>query len=325
MIYQDPVYGKNKITEPVILELLNCQPLNRLKKISQHGATIYNKEYKKRVITRHEHCLGVCLLLKRFNASLEEQIAGLLHDVSHTVFSHVIDRVFPSEEHDYHEKFHRQIITESKIPKILKKFKIDPEKVLDEENFPLLEKKLPALCADRLDYFLREVGLFFDHQVEPTLESLAVIENQLVFVKRQQALKFAHHFIRMNDVFWANTFQEYLYDLLAQAIKEAVKKDYLVEADFFSTEKEVFKKLRQPKDDSINRLLKKMKKAQEKNLVRVRKGGGVRIKSKIRVVDPLVLVNGEIKRLSTLDKKFVRLAHNFREKRSRPYWVRYND
>jgi HD superfamily phosphohydrolase len=33
------------------------------------------------------------LLVRRLGASLEEQIAALLHDVSHTAFSHVIDSV----------------------------------------------------------------------------------------------------------------------------------------------------------------------------------------------------------------------------------------
>lgn len=323
MVYQDPVYGKFEITEPVILELLASKPLKRLKKISQHGATVYNKEYKKRVITRFEHCLGVYLLLKRFNASLEEQIAGLLHDVSHTVFSHVIDVIFPSDEHDYHEKFHRQIITKSEAPKVLKKYKIDPEKVLEEENFPLLERRLPALCADRLDYFLREVGMFFDYEVESALDNLAVIRNHLVFIKKKEALKFAKYFLKMNYAFWANPFQEFLYHLLAKAMREAINKEYLTEADFFTTEEEVLDKLKRIKNPLIRQKLKLMERAEEKNLIISRKAPGIRIKSKIRVIDPLVLVEGQTKRLSTLDKKFAKFAHDYREKRTKPYWVSY--
>ncbi len=325
MVYQDPVYGKHEITEPVILELLASKPLKRLKKICQHGASIYNKEYKKRIVTRFEHCLGVYLLLKRFNASLEEQIAGLLHDISHTVFSHVIDHVFPSDEHDYHEKFFRQIVIKSEIPMILKKFKIDLEKVLDEKNFPLLERKLPALCADRLDYFLRDIKLLFDHDTEGVLNSLAVIKDSLVFIRKEQAQKFAYDFAKMNDVFWAHPFHEYLYSLLAEAVKEAIKKGYLVEADFFGSEKSVFVKLWRAKDTLICQRLDQIEKAKKKNLSRSRKGSGIRIKSKIRVVDPLVLVDGETKRLSTLDKKLAKFVYGFKDRRSRPYWVRYNE
>ena len=37
------------------------------------------------------------LLIKKLGGSVEEQIAGLLHDVSHTAFSHVIDYVFDNK------------------------------------------------------------------------------------------------------------------------------------------------------------------------------------------------------------------------------------
>jgi HD superfamily phosphohydrolase len=323
MVYKDPVYGQIEITEPVILELLSSKPLQRLKKITHHGASVYNQEYKKRIIARFEHCLGVCLLLKRFNASLEEQIAGLLHDVSHTVFSHVIDFVFPNEEHTYHERFFRQTVLESEIPKILKKYKINPEFVLDEKNFPLLERKLPALCADRLDYFLRDIRLFFDYDHKAVLNDLAPIKNNLVFLKRKTAKKFAYDYAQMNDIFWAHPFQEYLYRLLAEVIRKAIKKGYLAETDFFGSEKSVFVKLWKAKNPLIIEKLKQIGKAKEKNLARSRKGEGVEIKSKIRVVDPLVLVDGEMKRLSTLDKKFAKFAYRYKEKRSKPYWVKY--
>lgn len=325
MIYKDPVYGKFEIIEPVVLELLKSSPVLRLKKITQHGATVYNREYKKRIITRFEHCFGVYLLLKRFNASLEEQIAGLLHDVSHTTFSHVIDFIFPSDEHDYHERFYKEIITKSTIPNILKKYKIDPEKVLEKENFSLLERKLPALCADRLDYFLRETGMFFDYDVDSTLANLTVINDHLVFIEKKKALKFAKYFLKMNHVFWANPFQEFLYHLLAEAIKEAINREYLAETDLFTTEGEILNKLRKTKNSLVSRNLKLIKNAKEKKLVVSRKGSGIRIKSKIRVVDPLVLIDNKTRRLSSIDKKFARFFRDYKEQKSKPYWIRYSD
>jgi len=323
MVYKDPAYGGFEIVEPVVLELLKSSPVLRLKKITQHGATVYNREYKKRIITRFEHCFGVYLLLKRFNARLEEQIAGLLHDVSHTVFSHVIDFVFPSDEHDYHEKFYKEIITKSAIPKILKKYRIDPEKVLEEEDFSLLERKLPALCADRLDYFLREIGMFFDYDVGCTLDNLTVIDGHLVFIKKREALRFAKYFLKMNHVFWANPFQEFLYHLLAEALKEAINKGHLVEADLLTTEEEVLHKLRKTKNSLVSRNLKLIESAEEKRLVVSRKDSGIRIKSKIRAVDPLILFGNKIRRLSSIDKKFATFVRNYKDRKSEPYWVRY--
>ncbi len=96
-------------------------------------------------------------LLKKYDASLEEQIAGLLHDVPHTAFSHVVDFVFGTGKHQgYHERFMKQVIYDSEIPSILEEHGIDVEEVLDESNFKLLERGVPDLCADRIDYFLRD-------------------------------------------------------------------------------------------------------------------------------------------------------------------------
>jgi len=82
------------------------------------------------------------LLLKKLGASLEEQIAGLLHDIPHTAFSHTIDFVFPNKDHNFHERFHEKIIKESEIPEILERYGFVLERLLNEHNFPLLEKKL---------------------------------------------------------------------------------------------------------------------------------------------------------------------------------------
>jgi len=47
-------------------------------------------------------------------------------------------------------------INQSEIPEIIKKYNFDLEYILDDKNFPLKEKDLPDLCADRITYSLRE-------------------------------------------------------------------------------------------------------------------------------------------------------------------------
>ena len=100
--------------------------------------------------------MGVMLLLHKLGASVEEQVAGLLHDVPHTAFSHVIDFVFRTEKHNFHELHHERVIMGSEIQGILDKHGFDVKRILDEHKFPLLEKDLPDLCADRVDYTLRD-------------------------------------------------------------------------------------------------------------------------------------------------------------------------
>ena len=120
MEIDDRVYGKIQVTEPVLLEIMQSQPVQRLKGIYQAGISI--RAIPKLTVTRFEHSVGVMYLLQKLGASVEEQIAGLLHDVPHTAFSHVVDYVFRSKEHDFHEKFHEKIITESGVPIVLKKY-----------------------------------------------------------------------------------------------------------------------------------------------------------------------------------------------------------
>ncbi|HUB93002.1 MAG TPA: HD domain-containing protein [Verrucomicrobiae bacterium] len=89
MTIDDRVYGSAEVNSNVLLDLINSQPVQRLKGIAQFG--IPDEFYHKQNYSRYEHSVGVMILLQRLGASEEEQIAGLLHDVSHTAFSHVID------------------------------------------------------------------------------------------------------------------------------------------------------------------------------------------------------------------------------------------
>ncbi|MGL5642811.1 MAG: HD domain-containing protein, partial [Paraclostridium sp.] len=86
----DYIYGEFEL-EDVLIELINCDAVQRLKYIHQVGATYLIKEELN--VNRLEHSIGVMLLIRMLGGSLKEQIAGLLHDISHTAFSHVIDFV----------------------------------------------------------------------------------------------------------------------------------------------------------------------------------------------------------------------------------------
>ncbi|WP_394530364.1 HD domain-containing protein [Priestia aryabhattai] len=112
----DELYG-NFEAEGVLLELIQSDPVQRLKGIYQGGASRFVNE--KWNTTRYDHSVGAMMLVHRLGGSLEEQIAALLHDVSHTAFSHVIDYVLEQKEENYHEMIYEQIVTGSSIPSIL--------------------------------------------------------------------------------------------------------------------------------------------------------------------------------------------------------------
>ena len=109
MKINDRVYGNQEINEAILLDLINSNSIKRLKDISQIGMPDEYLSFSG--FSRYEHSLGVMILLKRLRANLEEQVAGLLHDISHTPFSHVIDWVIgdPTKE-DYQDSIFREFL-----------------------------------------------------------------------------------------------------------------------------------------------------------------------------------------------------------------------
>ena len=101
MRWRDRVYGSVSIEDSKILHLISCATFERLKGVRQAGPSALAYQFKD--VTRYEHSLGVFILLRRLRAPRREQIAGLLHDISHTAFSHAVDFVFTSSEQDHHE------------------------------------------------------------------------------------------------------------------------------------------------------------------------------------------------------------------------------
>ncbi|MEI7539162.1 MAG: HD domain-containing protein [Candidatus Saccharibacteria bacterium] len=193
----DIVYGETEYIEPVILELLNAPAVNRLKGISQFG--IPDKYYFKIGFSRYEHSIGVMNFLKKFGASTEEQIAGLIHDVSHFSFSHISDWIFSNGSkgnESYHDSQHNDFVLNTEIPKILAKYNYSINRILDEDNFPLLENELPNICADRIDYSLREIAHNGGaREVSQIISGLTKMNDKIVFKDVGSALLFSSLFL----------------------------------------------------------------------------------------------------------------------------------
>ena len=154
MRWQDRVYGDVAIEDPAILDLVGCETFQRLRGIHQAGPSALPFPFKD--VTRFEHSLGVFVLLRKLGAPLREQVAGLLHDVSHTAFSHAVDFVVTSHEQDHHERLKPLMLGRDDLAGALGRLGFAPGDFYDDSIYPLLEQPLPWLCADRLDYFLRD-------------------------------------------------------------------------------------------------------------------------------------------------------------------------
>lgn len=299
MEYVDRIYGAFTIDEPVVVELIKSRPLERLKEVNQYGASFYRFPHLN--TSRFEHSVGVYYILRRLGASVLEQIAGLLHDAPHTAFSHVSDVVFGDASQAFHEKFREKIIFESEIPRILHAHGFSVWKLLNKDHFKLAERELPDLCADRIDYFFRDCVT--DKQLDlvdarAMLNDMTVHENEIVFQSVKLATQFTTTYREANAKLWAHPLQSALYYLLASAMKLAFEEGVINFDDLFTTDRAVYDKMKKSGKPEIVKYLDDMERLVVKE---DDKDYDYHVRPKIRLVDPLVLVDGAVRRLSAID------------------------
>ncbi len=304
--YNDDVYGRVVIEEPILLAVMDSAAMRRLDGVLQHG--ISGLIGLTDPITRREHSIGAMLLVRRLGASLEEQLAALLHDVSHTAFSHVIDYVFHGHDsQSYHDEMKEDYLNKTDIPVILAAYGYDWQDYLDESQYSLLEQPSPALCADRLDYFLRDgpgLGLMTAEEIQQALPHLIVHDGRIGVDNTAVARWLGDTFMAADQASWANFKEVGLYELTAQAIRMALDKGVLVEADIWGTDKPAWAKLRNSADPELQAIVKLIR--SDTNFVWDEENPDFRISTKLRTIDPDVLVDGQFQPLSTLDVEYGR-------------------
>jgi len=322
MIVNDSVYGENKISDKLILELIKTKAMQRLKGINQYGTWhFFNPEM---LTTRFDHSLGVYFLLRRFNAPKEEQVAGLIHDVNHGVFSHVIDYVHGQpERQEHHDEVKESMIMKTEIPEVLGRHDMDVEKVMDEKRIPLLERPLPDLCADRLDYFLRDsllLNICSQEDIDFFLKHIVVYNNEFVMNSFEAASKIALAFLECSRIFYSPPVQALSYQILADAIKKGLDAGILKESDLWTEDELVMEKLRESNNNDILRnlnLLNPSLKIEEDE-----QNYDYLVQSKVRYIDPNVLTDGRLKRVSEKDKNLKQNLEDYKKRLEKGYHVR---
>lgn len=322
MNLEDRIYGPADIVEPVLVDLIESAPLQRLKGVLQHGVTALIGITHP--VSRFEHTLGVMLLLRRLGAPLEEQIAALLHDASHTAFSHVIDYVFDRhEQQGFHEERQEPYLAASEVPDILSRYGYDWRSFLQDENFPLLERPAPELCADRLDYFFRDsldLGLAPPEQVHSALEHLVVYGQRVVIDHVETARWAAETYIRADEASWANFREVGLYELAAQAIRTALAKGVIGEEDLWLTDVVLWEKLQAAVDSELLAQMRLV--SPDTAFVWDEAGPDFWVSTKLRTIDPPVLLHGRLRPLSLLDPQFAARRSQYLRSKAGPWPVR---
>lgn len=296
MKYTDRIYGNFEISEPVILELINAPSVQRLKGIDQLG--YFDPFFKDVKYSRFEHSVGVYLLLKKFGASIEEQIAGLIHDISHSVFSHCIDYALDAgsqKNHSHQDNIFDDFVKKSEIPAILSKYGYDLDYILDDKNFLLKENNLPNLCADRIDYTFRNMVVFDKtDNIKLYVDNLVTKDNNWVFKDFEVAVNFAEVFSNLNKNFYLSLPAAIMMCSVGECLRYSLENSYISDFDLYTTDVLVLKKIKthlknNPKlSELFNRMNNKVEYKDDPDDYEYK------IHCKSRIVDPLYINDGKI-------------------------------
>jgi HD superfamily phosphohydrolase len=305
VLIQDLLYGPVTLEEPLLVDLYHSKAVQRLAAIYQAGVSAFINPIRR--TTRLDHSVGVMALLQRLGAGVLEQAAGLIHDVPHTAFSHVVDFLFPNHDHTYHEANRDAVLGASDLPEIMGGHGLAWQVVADAGRFPLLEQPLPALCADRLDYFLRDgvvIGLISAEEAAQLLDHLRVRESRIVVEGIEAARWLGERFIKMDDGLWCSVQEVGWYAVMAQALRAALENGVIAEPDLWGTDENVMDRLRVARFPEVQRWLDLVH--LNVSFVRDDARPDLVVLPKVRAVDPPVLVDRRVQPLSDLDADFAR-------------------
>lgn len=192
-IINDPVHGFIEIPKGVLLELIDTEQFQRLRRIRQ--LALSSLVYPGAIHSRFNHCIGAMFLtaqaldvLRQKGNEITDQeyestlMAILLHDIGHGPFSHALENVILPGLH--HERMSKAIMG---FLNLQFKGRLDTAMEIFEGNYPkqfLHQLVSSQLDMDRMDYLVRDSyftgvveGLV---SVDRIIKTLDVRENKLV-------------------------------------------------------------------------------------------------------------------------------------------------
>ena len=315
-VWGDKIDIKN---DDIAKELIQTDIMMRLKDVDQSGpAAYFSPEVPK--FSRYEHCLGVYALLKRFNCSKKEQIAGLLHDASHTAFSHVSDFIFVGLDNlnkytykGYQDAIHIEYLNTPQIIKVISRYGWSVRDV-DQNNpeFRALDADLPRMCADRIQYNIHTgviMRLISKREAKELVDNLRYENGEWFFINVQSAKKFAKLSTYFTRYFWGTKWGIAQNIHMAMAIRNAMqisKNQNINDMDISAlhkTDTYVMKKLiLLQSNPAVGLYLQQCKHPCQK--IQGYKYETRRFHPKFRGIDPFVLQNDKLIPLSELDTEY---------------------
>ncbi len=320
------MWGEQTVDHPLIQALLEAPLMQRLQHIDQSGPVRYFGYAP--AYSRYEHSVGVWALLKRFNCPFPEQVAGLLHDASHTVFSHVADHLFaqPQSEYSYQDTIHLWFLDKMQVVPLISPYNLTL-KQMDAENVSYrgLEQHLPDMCADRIEYNLH-TGLLFKRitkeELIKILDDLRFENGQWFFVSISSARKFADLSLYFTEYHWGAAWNLVFYHYFKEILQRAMELNLITRDHIhFSTDQKVVNILLNAEVPYIQKRLQACRCIHQSFTLVEGEDYDLYFQPKFRGIDPLVSYNNALYRLTTLDPSFNKAYHQLKEKCKKGYKI----
>jgi hypothetical protein len=324
------IYGSDIITEPVLTELLNSEAVARLHRINQYGIRKMIKPHEQ--YTRYQHSVGVLYLLRRYGASLEEQVMGLLHDVSHTAFSHVADYLFDTvqDKYSYQDTIFKWFVEHTDLKSILERHNLLWIAALEvRDQFKMLKDDLPNLCADRLEYNLYGgylEGLLNVDDINAILDALEYRNGSWIFTDYTAAKKFADLALYLSVNIWCADWNCFLYAEAARLLRHALDVKLITIDDLiFSDDATVWNRITSVAnaDPTIQQQLHRIMNYTTSFTLGTHDDHDYTTRGKFRWIDPLVMTKAGPQLLSSIDRSFHEIIQEQKTRFSEPHYIRY--
>lgn len=304
MIHEDLIFGRAVIEDPLAVKIISNSEFQRLKKIICQG--VPGKYYCFRGFSRYDHSIGVYLILKKLNADYREQIAGLLHDISHKAFSHVYDWVIKDytkngDMEDAQDNFHTSYIDKSTIKALLLEHDLNPHEIFDLNKYKLLDYDIPYLCADRIEYSIRSLPPEYAAIV---LDNVGIWDKRIVIKNTEVAKEYAYKFLSLQNNEWGSPEASIRYYHFSEILKLAIKYKVLTLDDFDLDDTLLVKKILDSKLDLLTEKLRILETS--RNIFRNDSKNKKVVYKKFRYIDPEVLnkTGNKVTILSSMDADF---------------------
>lgn len=321
-----------------------CSSMQRLKGIGLLCGTDWTSLYKNRFrYTRFDHSVGVALIVWNFTHDKIQTLAGLFHDISTPVFSHVADfrkgdALTQTATENETEQFIRN---DAELCSLLAEDGILVEQVSDYHKYPVADNERPQLSADRLEYMFPSgaalQGSWSLDEIAKVYGDISVLKDEngnpeLGFSSVAVAELYCEKFLETGHVLQLNE-NKLALQLLAAVTTKAIENGILTEEDCYTlSEREVMERFEKVAEErgaaqnyDMNEFCKLFRTFRDMTEVLHTDAPlpdcfCVSIKVKQRYIDPLVKTGErEYARLSSVSQKAAEMIKAFLSYEDTPY------